>query len=147
MDDQGVITIELIFVTMMMLIVVASIITAISERMDAAAETRELGTARMIAESVSEAINKVYSCGNGHMLKVTLPPHIEDKSYKITVNSGGVFIELDGMIGKAYIIPRKISDRVPPTDSEVVMQGNMNYTISNVKDSEGYDWVIITSVH
>lgn len=146
MDDHGVITTDLIFVTIIVIVVVASIIPIIAERMGTVSETKELGTARMIAENVAEAINKVYSGGNGHMINITLPPDISDKPYHITVNSSGVFIELDGMIGKAYIVPGRISDMMPPSTREVVLYSNMNYTIQNVGDSSGYDWVVITSI-
>ena len=146
MDRRGIISVELIFASIIILIIIAGIISVISERMDAVASTDELGKARMTAESVAEAINKVYSGGNGQSITFYMPANISDESYYIKVNSSGVFIIIDGTIGKSYINPRKISYSDRLIEGNVYMNRNRCYLIKNVNDSAGNSWIVISEV-
>ena len=143
MDSYGAVTVELIFATLIILIVAGGVVAIASERTDAAKEA-EFGTARMLAENVAEAINKVYAGGSGHMTNITLPCSIGNRTnYHITVNSSGVYIRIDGKIGKAYIASKKISSDEPPTNINVTMLPGNTYTICNVYYNY-YNWIIIT---
>ncbi|MGZ7096722.1 MAG: hypothetical protein ACXVHU_09655 [Methanobacterium sp.] len=145
-DNRGIITVELIFASIIILIIIAGIISVISERMDAVTSTDELGKARMTSENVAEAINKVYSGGNGQSITFNLPANISDESYYIRVNSSGVYIFIDGMIGKSFINPRKITYSDKLIESNVYMNRNRSYLIKNVKDSGGNSWIVISEI-
>ena len=95
------------------------------------------------AENVAEAINKVYSGGTGHEITVSLPQNINGKDYNIIVNSTGVYISIDGMMGKAYTVPKGISNSYSLTNSKVIMQNNKQYVLKNINDSSGSNWVVI----
>lgn len=138
MDRRGIITTDLIFASIIILVIVSSIISLASERIDAASSTDELGNARMTAESVAEAINKAYSGGNGHRVTLSLPANISDRSYVIRVNSSGVFVLIDGKTGKSFINPKKIST--------VSMHGNRSYIIENVKGPDRNSWIVISEI-
>ncbi len=143
MDSYGAVAVDLIFATLIILIVAVGIIAIASERTEAAEEA-EFGTARMLAERVAEAINKVYAGGSGHMTNITLPCSIGNKTnYNITVNSSGVYIRIDGKIGKAYIASKKISSDEPPTNVNVTMLPGNTYTIYNIYHNY-YNWIVIT---
>jgi hypothetical protein len=143
MDSRGIVTVDLIFATLLIIIVAGSIITIASDRMDTASQTEELGKARITSENVAEAVNKVYSGGTGHSVTIKLPD-ITDKNYYITVNSSGVYVTLDGMIGKAYIAPKKISGSNLLQETQITMHNGASYTIKNVNGSNGYNWIVIT---
>ena len=144
MDNQGIMTVDLIFATLLIIIVAGSIITVVSDRMDTASQTEELTKARMTADNVAEAINKVYSGGTGHSMTVNLPDNITDKNYYINVNSSGVYVTIGGMIGKAYITPKKFSDSYFLREAPITMYNGENYTIKNVNGSDGHNWIVIT---
>lgn len=146
MDSKGIITVELIFSSMVFIILIGCILSIVSERMDTVSSTDELGKARMTAENVAEAINKAYSGGNGHILTLNLPATINKKEYKLKVNSSGVFILIDGNIGKSQVNPNKFSYNDELIQSTVIMQGGHNYFIKNIKGSDGYNWIIIQEV-
>jgi len=146
MDNGGALSVDFIFTTLIILIVIGSILTVVAERMAIVGETEELGTARMLAENVAEAINKAYSGGDGHVISIALPPNINEKIYQIRVDPSGVFIEIDGNIGKAYIVPKRISNALNPTSTEVIMLAGKNYNIYNVKDTDGSNRIVITQI-
>jgi len=129
MDRRGIITADLIFASLIILIIASSIISLASERIDAASTTARLGNSRMIAENVAGAINKVYSGGNGHEVTLSLPANISGKDYEIRVNSSGVFVRTGGWFGKSYINPKRISG------GTVSMYGNRVYHIRNDNSS------------
>lgn len=133
-------TAELIFATLLILVIAGSILTVINDRMDTVQITEEMGKARMQAENVAEAVNKVYAGGEGHSVTISLPQNISDQDYTISIGSDGVKIQIDGMTGKAYAAPKKVL--VDTSDN--LMHSNQNYTITNVKESDGYHWIVIT---
>lgn len=146
MDSKGIITVELIFSSMVLMILIGCILSIVSERMDTVSSTDELGKARMTAENVAEAINKAYSGGNGQIITLNLPATINKKEYKLKVNSSGVFILIDGNIGKSQVNPNKFSYNDELIQSTVIMHGGHNYLIKNMKGSDGYNWIIIQEV-
>jgi hypothetical protein len=146
MDSKGIITVELIFASFLILIIAVSILSVVSSRMDATSSTDELGNARMTAENVAESINKVYSNGNGHTVTVSLPANISNKNYGIKVNSSGIFVLIDGDIGKSFINPKKISSSDKLIESTVLMHCNCNYLIKNVKGPDGNNWIVISPI-
>ena len=144
MDNHGIMTVDLIFATLLITIIAGSIITVVSDRMDTVSQTEELAKARMTADNVAEAINKVYSGGTGHWVNISLPTNITDESYYINVNSSGVYVTIDGMIGKSYITPKKFSDSYLLDESQITMHNGATYTIKNVNGSDGHNWIVIT---
>ncbi len=144
MDNQGIMTVDLIFAILLIILVAGSIITVVSDRIDTASQTEELSKARMTADGVSEAINRVYSGGTGHSVAISLPANITDKMYYINVNSSGVYFNIGGMIGKSYITPKKVSNSYSLDESQITMYGGSKYTIKNVNGSDGYNWIVIT---
>jgi hypothetical protein len=146
MDSRGIITVELIFASIILLVIIGGILSVASERMDSVSSTEELGKARMATESVAEAINKVYSGGNGHAVTLNLPATINKKEYNLKVNSSGVFILIDGNIGKSTINPKKISCTDELIQSNVIMHGDGKYLIKNVKGSDGNNWIVIQDI-
>lgn len=146
MDSRGIITIDLIFASLIILIIISGILSVVSLRMDTVSSTDELGNGRMIAENVAEAINKVYNGGNGHSVTINLPASISNKNYDIKVNSSGIFLLIGGMVGKSSINPKKISYSDKLIENTVLMHCNHNYIIKNVKDSDGNSWIVISEI-
>ncbi len=145
MDCRGVMSAEMIFVTLLVILVIISLIPLINNRMDAASRTDELGNARMLAENVAEAINKVYAGGNGHSIYLHMPANINGKDFTVVVNSTGSYVKIDGMAGKSFTVPYKVSGSKSLKNDEIVLFNGHSYIITNVEDSNGYKWIVITS--
>lgn len=144
MDNRGIMTVDLIFATLLIIVIAGSIITVVSDRIDTVSQTEELAKARMTADNVAESINKVYSGGTGHSVTISLPDSITDQTYYINVNSSGIYVTIGGMIGKADITPKKISSSYSLDESQITMHGGSTYTIKNVNGSDGCNWIVIT---
>ncbi len=99
----------------------------------------------MLAENIAETVNKVYTGGNGHSITFNMPENINRKNYEATVNSTGAYVKIDGMIGKSFTAPHKISSSSELKNEKVTLLKGQNYTIKNVEDSDGYNWIVIVS--
>ena len=142
MDSQGQLSADLIFATLLIIIIMGSLVTIIADRMETVTTTEELGNARMIAENVAEAVNKVYAGGNGHSLIITLPADINGQNYNVTVSQNGVLININGKTGKAYTAAKRITVNT----GDGLMHNGQSYNLTNVKkmDTEEYE-IVITS--
>lgn len=85
LDNKGVLSAELIFVTLIFVIIAGSFISLVSSGMDNT-QTADLGQARMIGERIAGTINMVYRNGDGYSANLTLP---DDFDYKVHVYSTG----------------------------------------------------------
>ena len=142
-DNNGIVTAEFILASLIVLIIISSVISVIFERMETASTMDELGNARMICEKVAETINKVYSSGDGHTITLNLPSNISNQKYEIKVNSSGVYIFIEGMVGKSQINPKRITKSNKLIEANVWMHGNRSYIIKNIKSHDGINWIVI----
>ncbi|MDI6643489.1 MAG: hypothetical protein QME14_00395 [Methanobacteriaceae archaeon] len=114
-----------------------------TDRIETVKTTEKLAHARNLAENIAKTINLVYSGGNGHSININLPKKVGDSNYRIRVNSSGVYITVDGMMGKANIIPKKLLNGEPPSYSQITLLPGRSYTIRNMEDKNGNSWIII----
>lgn len=82
MDEKGVLTADLLFATLIAIIIIAGMVGFIDSELSKT-QTLELGKARMAGERVAEAINTVYINGPGYTVNLTLP----NGTYTINVNN------------------------------------------------------------
>lgn len=147
MESQGIISVDLLLATFMIMIMMGIMSFLILDRFNMADETQELAEARSLAENVAEAINQAYAGGNGHTIKITTPPQLNNNSnYKITVNSSGVLVKLGGRKGIAYVIPDKISSSKSPKKSQITLLPGRNYVIVNKKEENGENQIYIDEI-
>ncbi len=143
MDCHGALSIDFLFSILMVIVVMGSLSTIVSDGMDMAKQSDELGNARMLAEYIAEAIDQTYSGGNGHGIRIVTPPQIGGKYYMVTVNSSGVFIKTGGRGGQAHLVPQKISGSLSLNSSDVILLPGKTYYILNKKGEDGYSWIVI----
>ena len=93
---------------LIILAIITSIIAIIEEKINTANHTQEIAEAKIVTENIAERIEKVYSGGNGCSIIYKTPPKIGDKSYRIHVNSSGVFIKFNEKMGCSYISHKNI---------------------------------------
>ncbi|MCE5214540.1 MAG: hypothetical protein LLF83_07475 [Methanobacterium sp.] len=138
-------SVDFIFATFMVLIMVGVMSNLVSDRFNMVDESKELIDSRSLAESIAGSINQVYAGGNGHYIKISTPPEIgKNSNYCIMVNSSGVLVRLEGRRGMAYMIPELISNS--PTSlksSNIILFPARDYIILNKQDGNGENWIVI----
>lgn len=148
MDESGSLSIDILFTAFILLIIIIPSINLISDRFQLVDNSEELVEARSLAENIAGAIDQVYAGGNGHEIIINMPYHLNKNTrYKVTVNTSGVLVDLDGRKGLAHISPFMISNKPKPDKSTTVTltPGN-SYTIYNKKDESGVNWIIIVGI-
>ena len=143
MDQVGTFSLDFILSVTLFFIIITSTINVATDRLETVKTTEKLAHARNLAENIAKTINLVYTGGNGHSIIINLPKKVGDSNYRIRVNSSGVYIMVDGMMGKAGIIPKKLLYGEPPSYSQITLLPGRSYTISNIEDKNGNNWIII----
>lgn len=147
MESQGIISVDLLIATFMVMIMVGIMSFLILDRFNMADETQELAEARSLAENIAEAINQAYAGGNGHTIKITTPPQLNNnRNYKIMVNSSGVLVKMGGRRGIAHVIPDKISSSKSPKKFQITLLPGRNYVIVNKREGNGENLIYIDEI-
>jgi hypothetical protein len=84
-DEKGIASAELIFVTLIFIIIAGSFISLVNSSMDKT-ETGDLGKVRIVGEKIATTINTVYKNGAGYSINLDLR---DDVNYTAKVNSTG----------------------------------------------------------
>ena len=126
-DEKGMATVDLLFATLLAVIIFGVFVASVSSSMDKA-DLSDFGHMRMVGEKVVASIDKVYSNGNGYSVNVTIT-EVNNAPYKITVGSDGNVV-VDGA-GNSVTL-----QTVPKSDiqSKVLEHGN-TYAVTNVNGS------------
>jgi hypothetical protein len=144
MNNKGWVTIDFMIASMIIFLTVPSIVAIIGDRLDTVEMTRELAEGRILAENIAGTIQIVYSGGEGCSYIYNMPGSISNKPYKLTVNSSGVYIRLKNNIGKAFITPILITNG--RYVSNILLEPNKAYNISNIKNKQNYTEIIIKKI-
>ena len=145
MESNGTFSIDLLFATFIFLIIIGSTIALISDRFSIVDDSKELVEARSLAENIAGTIDQVYAGGDGHKIRIHMPNSInKDSKYAVDVNSSGVLVNLNGKMGLAHMVPKKISNKIDVlNDTTVTLYPGQNYDIINKKEDKGDNWIII----
>lgn len=124
LDDRGFGSVEFIFVTLIVFIIIGGMISLVGNQMDQA-QTGDLAKARITGEKIAGTINTVYTKGNSvngnsYYANISIPGDIDFNanitSSKITVTSYNEDIEIK-------IIPVNVTD--------FTMTSGHSYTVNN----------------
>lgn len=145
MDHEGILSVDLLLATFLLLIIILSTSTLIIDRFNMVDDSQKLAEARSLAENIVGAINQAYAGGEGHVIKIKTPAHINKiTNYQVLVNSSGVLVKLENRMGLAYFIPTKISSS--PDDlqcSTITLSPAKEYVIMNKREVDGENWIVI----
>lgn len=129
-DNQGVATVDLLFATLIAMIIIGSLISIIGGETDRAA-TSELGRARMVGERVATTINTVYTNGRGYSANITIP---SDMDIKVDVTTNGwVKVNYAGSTIDIRLVPKTNINSVTMNKGEKYTAFNDNGTIKFTK--------------
>ena len=144
MDRDGWVSIDFIIAFMIIILTIPSITAIISDRLDTVNSVREIAEARILEENIAGIIEMVYSGGVGCSYRIKMPPKIANKSYTLKINSTGVYVMFKNHIGTVFITPIKISDS--KYNSNILLEPNKNYNISNIKFGDKYNGILIEKI-
>lgn len=129
-DNQGVATVDLLFATLIAMIIIGSLISIIGGETDRAA-TSELGRARMVGERVATTINTVYTNGRGYSANITIP---SDMDIKVDVTTNGwVKVNYASSTIDIRLVPKTNINSVTMSTGEKYTAFNDNGTIKFTK--------------
>lgn len=121
LDDKGIASAELIFATLIFLIVITSLLNLTSTEMTKN-QTAELGEVRIAGERIASAINTVFINGPGYAANVTLP---SDLTFTADVSTNGsLTMNYKGNSTVIKLIPKNVTS--------VTMNPGQKYLIKNV---------------
>lgn len=126
MDQKGIATADLLFATIIAIVIFASLISTIGNEV-AMTQTGDLGQARMIGERLASSINTVFINGNGYTMNITLP---NDINYNLNINNSGLFVISNAKQLKINLIPKANISSVNMTQGQKYLIKNNNGTIT-----------------
>lgn len=129
-DDSGQASVELIFVTLIFLIIAGSLFQLVGSEMDKT-DTGNLGQARMIGEKIAGTINMVYTNGPGYSANLILPNFSNSTAtYKVYVYSNGnMSVIYNGNNITIKLIPTNVQSFT--MDNDVSNVNGTKYTVRN----------------
>ena len=105
MDEKGQASAELIFVTLIVIVIAAGLVNFISNETNQN-QTGNLGQARMAGENIAEVLNTVYDNGPGYTINLTIPA---TPTLSAFVNSNSLLILCAGQNISINTIPTNIN--------------------------------------
>lgn len=136
LDDKGMATAELLFVTLIALVVIAGMLSLVSNMMNQE-QIGSLGQSKMTGERIAEAINTVYTNGNGYSVTIHLDP---DPSFDALIisagNSSSLIITNSGKNVTIPIIPKQFANNYTINSGKNYLITNTNGTI-NIFETAG----------
>ena len=124
LDEKGFATAELIFVTLIALVILGAMLSLVSNELNQQ-QIGSLGESRITGESIAEAINTVYNNGDGYSITIHLDP---DPPFTAVIgsaiNSSSLTIFNSGKNVSIPLIPKRFNS------SYNLSSGN-NYQIIN----------------
>jgi hypothetical protein len=127
MDSKGIATVDLLFATLLAVIIIGSMVSLVNTEINQST-SGDFGNARLVGEKVAQAINTVYTNGNGYSLNLTLPSNI---NYSIFVNNTGFLtVSFNTQSTKIKLIPQTNITSITMTAGNSYRIWNKNGTIS-----------------
>jgi hypothetical protein len=139
---EGWVSIDFMVASLIILMTIPGLVAISSENINTANSVHRIATAKVLTDNVAETIEMVYSGGKGCSIIFRMPPNIDNKSYYLNVNSSGVYMMMDGLMGSSFISSMKISN----TGSGVQLHADQTYNISNKVDGYGNTYIVIKTV-
>ena len=140
-DQLATLNIDFVISMLFLLVIIGSVFSIAEGRFETVNKADEAAQARSISEKVASTIEEVYAGGEGHEIKIEMPPDIKGSNYDVSVNQSGVLIQVGGWSGYSYSFFKKISN-YDLNQEEVTLRPNKNYTVRNVKDGKSNKVII-----
>ena len=129
MDSKGIINLELLFCTLIMILIFISFFPMIEGNLNSNMQIDENSEARLLLNNISNSINQVNSQEYGFNKRIKLPNSINNNYYTILVNNNEVILEFNNKKGKSNI-------------NAINLVNSNNQTIENIQLFNGRTYLI-----
>ncbi len=129
MDSRGIINIELLFCSLIIILLLIASLPMIKGNIDSNMQIDESQEGRTLLNHIANSINEVNSKEYGFNRKVHLPNSINGNYYSILVRSNEVILEFNNKKGKSNINPINLVDRNNKTMEGVQLFSGGSYLI------------------
>ena len=110
MDSKGIINIELLFCTLIVILLLIVNLPMIENSLNSNIEIYENSKGRILANHIADSINEVNSNEYGFRKKIKMPESIDGNFYTIIVNDKEAIVEFNNKKGKSAINPIRLVD-------------------------------------
>lgn len=129
MDSKGIINIELLFCTLIVILLLIINLPMIENGLNSNIEIHENSKGRILANHIADSINEVNSNEYGFGKKIKLPESIDGNFYRILVNERETIVEFNDKKGKSTINPIKLVDSSNKTLENIELYNGRTYLI------------------
>ncbi len=129
MDSKGIINLELLFCTLIIILFLIINFPMIEENLNSNIEIEENNECRLLLNRIANSINEVNSRGYGFNKKIRLPESINENHYSIIVKNNEIIIEFNNKKGKSQINPINLVDANNKTMDSVQLFKGRTYLI------------------
>ena len=129
MDSKGIINIELLFCTLILILLLIVNLPMIEKGLNSDIEIHENSEGRFLANHIADSINEVNSNEYGFRKKIKLPESIEGNFYKIIVTERETIVEFNNKKGKSVINPIKLIDTSNKSIERIELYNGRTYLI------------------
>ena len=129
MDSKGIINLELLFCTLIIILFLIINFPMIEENLNSNIEIEENNECRLLLNHIANSINEVNSRGYGFNKKIRLPESINENHYSIIVKNHEIIIEFNNKKGRSQINPINLVDANNKTMGSVQLFKGRNYLI------------------
>ena len=129
MDSKGIINIELLFCTLILILLLIVNLPMIEKGLSSNIEIHENSEGRFLATHIADSINEVNSNEYGFRKKIKLPESIEGNFYKIIVTERETIVEFNNKKGKSVINPIKLIDTSNKSIERIELYNGRTYLI------------------
>ena len=138
MDSKGIINIELLFCTLIVILLLIVNLPMVENSLNSNIEIHENSKARSLSNHIANSINEVNSNENGFRKKIKLPESVDGKFYKVIVNERETIVEFNDKKGKSAINPIKLVDSSNRSIENMELYNGRAYLIEKrlVNDNE-----------
>lgn len=129
MDSKGIINIELLFCTLIIILLLIINLPMIEKNIDSNMDIEENSESRLLLNHIANSINEVNSKEYGFCKKIRLPQSINGNYYSILINNHEVIVEFNNKKGKSPINPINLVDSYNNTINNVQLFNGRTYLI------------------
>ena len=129
MDSKGIINIELLFCTLIVILLLIVNLPMIENGLNSNIEIHENSKGRILANHIADSINEANSNEYGFRKKIKLPESIDGNFYKVIVNERETIVEFNKRDGKSAINPIKLVDSSNKTIENIELYNGRTYLI------------------
>ena len=129
MDSKGIINVELLFCTLIIILLLIVNLPMIEQNINSNLEIDEDIECRSLLNHVANSINEVNSKEYGFNKKIKLAESINDNYYSILINNNEVIVESNNKKGKSNINPIRLVDQNNKTIDSIQLYNGRTYLI------------------